>query len=108
MSTLARILCAVDLDKASERAFERALNLAMIGNDAGFFLIPSSRSAWVTVLGAGGSTAPRSFCGGRRGPGRAPRLRPLCLLYSISYRLGDECPGLWVAVPLTNRGSAYS
>jgi nucleotide-binding universal stress UspA family protein len=32
MSTLARILCAVDLEKASERAFDRALKLAVIGN----------------------------------------------------------------------------
>jgi nucleotide-binding universal stress UspA family protein len=31
MSTLGRILCAIDLEKASERAFDRALNLAVIG-----------------------------------------------------------------------------
>jgi nucleotide-binding universal stress UspA family protein len=31
MSTLARILCAIDLEKASERAFDRALSLATIG-----------------------------------------------------------------------------
>ena len=30
MATLERILCAIDLDKASERAFDRALNLAII------------------------------------------------------------------------------
>jgi nucleotide-binding universal stress UspA family protein len=30
MSTLARILCAIDLEKASERAFERALGLAVV------------------------------------------------------------------------------
>jgi nucleotide-binding universal stress UspA family protein len=30
MSTLGRILCAIDLEKASERAFERALSLAVI------------------------------------------------------------------------------
>jgi nucleotide-binding universal stress UspA family protein len=30
MATLARILCAIDLEKASERAFDRALNLAII------------------------------------------------------------------------------
>src|SRR5688572_14027921 len=30
MATLGRILCAIDLDKASERAFDRALNLAII------------------------------------------------------------------------------
>ena len=30
MATLGRILCAIDLEKASERAFERALNLAII------------------------------------------------------------------------------
>ena len=30
MTTLARILCAIDLEKASERAFERALSLAII------------------------------------------------------------------------------
>ena len=31
MATLGRILCAIDLEKASERAFQRALNLAIIG-----------------------------------------------------------------------------
>ena len=31
MSTLARILCAIDLEKAGERAFDRALSLAIIG-----------------------------------------------------------------------------
>ena len=30
MAILARILCAIDLEKASERAFDRALNLAII------------------------------------------------------------------------------
>jgi nucleotide-binding universal stress UspA family protein len=30
MTTFARILCAIDLEKASERAFDRALNLAII------------------------------------------------------------------------------
>jgi len=30
MATLARILCAIDLEKASERAFDRALTLAII------------------------------------------------------------------------------
>jgi nucleotide-binding universal stress UspA family protein len=30
VSTLGRILCAIDLDKASERAFDRALGLAVI------------------------------------------------------------------------------
>jgi nucleotide-binding universal stress UspA family protein len=30
MATLARILCAIDLEKASERAFDRALNLAIV------------------------------------------------------------------------------
>ena len=33
MSTLGRILCAVDLEKASERAFDRALSLAVIGHE---------------------------------------------------------------------------
>ena len=32
MTTLTRILCAIDLEKASERAFERALSLATIAN----------------------------------------------------------------------------
>jgi nucleotide-binding universal stress UspA family protein len=32
MKTLARILCAIDLEKASERAFERALSLAVIAD----------------------------------------------------------------------------
>jgi len=31
MKTPARILCAIDLEKASERAFDRALRLAVIG-----------------------------------------------------------------------------
>ena len=31
MKTLGRILCAIDLEKASERAFDRALSLAVIG-----------------------------------------------------------------------------
>jgi nucleotide-binding universal stress UspA family protein len=30
MRALARILCAIDLEKASERAFDRALNLAVV------------------------------------------------------------------------------
>ncbi len=30
MSSLARILCAIDLEKASERAFDRALSLAAV------------------------------------------------------------------------------
>lgn len=34
MSTPSRILCAIDLEKASERAFDRALNLAIVGNAA--------------------------------------------------------------------------
>jgi len=38
MSTLGRILCAVDLEKASERAFDRALSLAVIGRAKLFVL----------------------------------------------------------------------
>ena len=38
MTTPARILCAIDLEKASEPAFDRALGLAMIG-DAKLFLL---------------------------------------------------------------------
>jgi nucleotide-binding universal stress UspA family protein len=38
MRNLARILCAIDLDKASEPAFNRALRLAVIG-DATLFLL---------------------------------------------------------------------
>ena len=38
MATLARILCAVDLEKASERAFDRALALAVLGNARLFIL----------------------------------------------------------------------
>jgi len=51
MSNLARILCAVDLEKASERAFERALDLATIGKAKLFILhatpakVPFSRRA---------------------------------------------------------------
>jgi len=38
MRTLARILCAIDLEKASERAFDRALSLAVLGNAKLFIL----------------------------------------------------------------------
>lgn len=38
MKTLARILCAIDLEKSSERAFDRALSLAVIG-DAKLFIL---------------------------------------------------------------------
>ena len=38
MSTLSRILCAIDLEKASERAFDRALSLAIVGNARLFLL----------------------------------------------------------------------
>ena len=38
MSPLGRILCAVDLEKASERAFDRALSLAVIGRAKLFVL----------------------------------------------------------------------
>lgn len=38
MSSLSRILCAIDLEKASERAFDRALSLAIAGNAKLFLL----------------------------------------------------------------------
>jgi len=38
MKSLGRILCAIDLEKASERAFDRALTLAVIG-EAKLFLL---------------------------------------------------------------------
>lgn len=38
MKRLARILCAIDLERASERAFERALNLAVVGHARLFLL----------------------------------------------------------------------
>src|SRR5690348_15468132 len=38
MSALGRILCAIDLEKASERAFDRALNLAVLGHAKLFIL----------------------------------------------------------------------
>jgi universal stress protein A len=38
MSTLARILCAIDLEKASERAFDRAVSLAVAGHAKLFVL----------------------------------------------------------------------
>jgi nucleotide-binding universal stress UspA family protein len=38
LRTLGRILCAIDLEKASERAFDRALSLAVIA-DAQLFLL---------------------------------------------------------------------
>ena len=54
MSTLARILCAIDLEKASERAFDRALSLAVIGN------------ARLFILHAIPANLPFSFRGGER------------------------------------------
>ena len=38
MNELGRILCAIDLEKASDRAFDRALNLAVLGNAKLFLL----------------------------------------------------------------------
>ena len=38
MSPLARILCAIDLEKASARAFDRALSLAVLGKAKLFIL----------------------------------------------------------------------
>jgi nucleotide-binding universal stress UspA family protein len=38
MRTLRRILCAIDLEKASERAFDRALSLAVIAKAKLFIL----------------------------------------------------------------------
>ena len=38
MGTLGRILCAIDLEKASERAFDRALQLAILGQAKLFIL----------------------------------------------------------------------
>jgi nucleotide-binding universal stress UspA family protein len=38
MHSVARILCAIDLEKASERAFDRALSLAVMG-DAKLFIL---------------------------------------------------------------------
>ena len=38
MGSLSRILCAIDLEKASERAFDRALSLAVAGNARLFLL----------------------------------------------------------------------
>jgi nucleotide-binding universal stress UspA family protein len=38
MPALSRILCAVDLEKASERAFDRAVSLAVMGNARLFVL----------------------------------------------------------------------
>jgi nucleotide-binding universal stress UspA family protein len=45
MKTLGRILCAIDLEKASERAFDRALSLAVIGEATLFLLhaVPASQ-----------------------------------------------------------------
>jgi len=51
MTTLARILCAIDLERASDRAFERALSLAVVSGAKLFLLhatpatIPFSRRA---------------------------------------------------------------
>jgi nucleotide-binding universal stress UspA family protein len=49
MSTLSRILCAVDLERASERALDRALSLALVG-DARLFILhatpPNAPFSW--------------------------------------------------------------
>jgi nucleotide-binding universal stress UspA family protein len=51
MAILARILCAIDLEKASERAFDRALNLAILSQAKLYLLhatpanVPFSRRA---------------------------------------------------------------
>jgi nucleotide-binding universal stress UspA family protein len=51
MTTLARILCAIDLERASDRAFERALSLAVVSGAKLFLLhatpatVPFSRRA---------------------------------------------------------------
>ena len=51
MAILARILCAIDLEKASERAFDRALNLAIVSQAKLYLLhatpanVPFSRRA---------------------------------------------------------------
>ena len=51
MSALGRILCGIDLEKSSERAFDRALKLAVIGNASLYILhvtpadVPFSRRA---------------------------------------------------------------
>ena len=37
MPTIGRILCAIDLERASERAFDRALNLAIISEASMYF-----------------------------------------------------------------------
>ena len=52
MRTLARILCAIDLEKASERAFDRALSLAVLGNAKLFILHANTRKVDIVVLGS--------------------------------------------------------
>ena len=45
MKTLGHILCAIDLEKASERAFDRALSLAVIGEAKLFLLLATPENA---------------------------------------------------------------
>ena len=44
MKALGRILCAIDLEQASERAFDRALSLAVIGHAKLFLLHATPRN----------------------------------------------------------------
>jgi nucleotide-binding universal stress UspA family protein len=63
MRTLARILCAIDLEKASERAFDRALSLAVLGNARLFILHATPASLPLVVVDSGmeGGGTPRSY-----------------------------------------------
>ena len=74
MSSLARILCAIDLEKASDRAFDRALSLAVIGD------------AKLLILHATPANLPFSWRSGER------------LVYLTELRERAEAAGVWVRV----------
>lgn len=74
MAALARILCAIDLERASERAFDRALNLAAIGG------------ARLYLLHATPANVPFSWRGSER------------LEYLTKLRERAEAAGVWVRV----------
>lgn len=74
MGSLGRILCAIDLEKSSERAFDRALSLAVVGE------------AKLFILHATPATVPFSWRGAER------------LAYLTSLRERAEAAGVTVRV----------
>jgi nucleotide-binding universal stress UspA family protein len=77
MSTLSRILCAIDLEKASERAVDRALSLAIVGN------------ARLVILHATPANAPFSWRAGERRQYLA-RLRERAEARGVKVRVEEQ------------------